>query len=209
MIRIKRLFHIIVVLVIIVSCKSGIFSNGDLKKQQFNRGKMYNHYELCVFLIYKTEWKDDNIGYQNDTMLCCCPIGTLYERMNVFIEDECTFIDRAYNMLKSGGSIQVSPELYSDLYSYKVSVDAEINSIYKRDGIFGIISLLATRSIRDWEKNEYERFKYIVYLCWQNDLFFYDYTQDEVLAFKWYVTGNKSLTKRYYSLSDKDVWFYP
>ena len=209
MLRIKIIFFVLITtLVFFTSCMGGIYPSQNLKKQQFEREKTYNNYALCIFAIHKNEWMND-IGYQSDTIICCASLGLLYEKMNVKVFDEDTFIKRVYGNEKSGASIQVSPELFSYMYEYKVGVDEEIKSTYDRDGIYGVVSYLATRPIRDWEKNNYEKFKYIVYLCWQNNLFLYEHLNDEVFEFKWFVTGNKSLMKRYYSLSDKDVWFNP
>lgn len=189
----------------LVSCNH----NQNLKKQQFDRGKSSSVYELCIIPVYKTEWIDGE-GYQNDTMACCCPVGQLFEQLNVYILDIDSFVSKAYNQTKDGYPIQVSPELFSALYPNKVNKDEELRLIYDQTGVDGIVRKLATRSIRDWEENDYEKFKYIVYICWQHNLFFYCQTDDETLRFKWYVSGRKSLMKNYYSLSNKnDVWFNP
>lgn len=206
----KTIFVAILTMTIfLVSLNCYVSRSSYLMKQQVERGNLYGIYELSVIPMYKSEWID-GVGYQNDTMVCCCSIGQLYEQVNIYVLDKNSFVRKVYHQIKEGYPLQVSPEVFSKQYSNKVNEDEELKDIYEHTGIDGIVNKLATRSIRDWERNDYEKFKYIVYICWKHDFFFYHETDDEILQFKWFVSGRKSLVENYYNLSNKkDVWYNP
>lgn len=117
-----------------------------------------------------------NVTNGVDTMKCMTATCTLYESMNVqpfsnFIE----FSDFLYtNLYSKGKPLLVSCDYYDKLKKEEIQEVPKIKAVFEERGIEGLLSEYPEGyQMVDLMVTDYASFKYLIYLCWLNDIFWF------------------------------------
>lgn len=160
----------------------------------------------CIIPICHAD--KSNLLPNRDTIICCTDINSLYWEQNILLLSEHSFAKAVLDRYEHGRPIAVSNTAYKTLCSDKVEYDESIANVYKKEGISGILSLFHDCSINSLSKENYELFKYIAYLCWDNDIFFSCCGDSEAPRYKWSISGNSKYSKQMKSINSQEQWHY-
>ena len=204
----KKLAPVVFITVLMLSCQS---------RNEMYRSPKYHHimnannkegYTFCIIPVASLLY--DGKKYFRDTMTCCYPVEDLYCHLNIKYTSKKSFARAIFEHTYLDIPINISPELFADLRDDIIVVDDDIHTIYQKEGIEGVLVLLSTKEIFYWYYKDYERFKYIAYLCWKNDIFFFDNvlteTEEVNIPEKFDITGNRKWLKPYKSLAVEEMW---
>lgn len=165
-----------------------------LKKEQFlSDGPLYT-FPMCILYISSNDKSEADCT--KEKIVCC--IKDLYGYMNIRIFGEDDVRNRIFKLYSQNSPVVVSTELYNMLSIYKVNIDKELSEVYTQQGIEGILRILSSKDLRRWELEDYDKFKYIISLCWEHDIFFAEHIGDEFPSISWSISGNRNLIDKYY-----------
>ena len=184
-----------VAILCLLSCNAPVKSDCLALKREhmFSEGPLYT-FPISVLEI---TCDDYDKGDCSKVKIVCCA-KDLFGYMNVRIFSEETVNNRIFKLYSIGEPIVVSSELYESLSGGKIIADEDLSEVYKRQGIEGILRILSSKDLPLWERDDYEKFKYIISLCWEHDIFFTEHINDEYPLASWSISGNKELINKYF-----------
>lgn len=163
----------------------------------------------CIDEI-RCPWIIIDVTNGTDTMTCMTSTTYLYNHMNVrTLNSYMAFSDYLYTRLYSKGKpLLVSSDFYETLTKDEVKEVHEIKKLYDRGGINDLLvefpegEYLASLMSRD-----YASFKFFVYLCWQNDTFWF-IPEPYYIAIYWSKSWLEKDTKLYKRIINKIRYLY-
>lgn len=115
-------------------------------------------------------------NYQKDSMLCCMSSEEFYHRLNIKIVNIADFKKLLYEQIKSNSYIQLDTLLYTEIKDCcQVEEDTIIKELYLQQGIEEVLNryLDSHGALRYLSKDSHINYKYIIYLSFLNNIFYY------------------------------------
>ena len=203
----KKAYTILLLILCFSSCNQARVET-NLKKDHFFAARSEYEWPISILKLSCNDWDEEAGEMLRDTMICCGCANDLYEKMDLKVFSEDSVMNILFNHCMQNEPIPVSSDLYKVWMQNKVIEDDDLRSLYGDKGIDGILEILSSKEMFYWDRDDYERFKYIIYLCWDHDIFFTDYMSDEAPNEMWFISGNTGLIEKYYNEGNKEQWHY-
>jgi len=116
---------------------------------------------------------------ESDSILCCLSSHSLYEMMNIKIVPEDSFKEELFHNISQQKTITVDSILFEKLNRIaRVDVDSVMLNLYNHKGINGVLnesldSFGAIYYTSNTSKERYKKVRYIIYLSFINEIYFY------------------------------------
>lgn len=190
-----HLFAAAAMILCLLSCNTAEKSDPLALKREhmFSEGPLYS-FPMSVLEISCDDY--DKGDCTEEKIVCCAK--DFWGYTNVRIVSEETFNNRIFKLYSIGKPIVVSSEVYESLSGDRIIADEELSEVYEQQGIGGILRILSSKDLLLWERDDYEKFKYIISLCWEHDIFFTEHLNDEYPLASWSISGDKELINKYY-----------
>lgn len=107
------------------------------------------------------------IQYQNEKIFISTTSVLLYEDLGVYILDFNSFGLAVYEQYQKGQPLMVNEYVYDKNKEDAIVEDPQLKSIYNAFGIEGVIDDFLNKKKITFNS----KFNYLVYLCWQHDIF--------------------------------------
>lgn len=116
---------------------------------------------------------EDDVVYNNrvDTSVLCTDDQSLYSLLNIKAVPQDIFLDQVYSCIKNRKAIRVSHQLYVQNEVHIVNVVDSIKASFDAQGKDWLIQKLTPRNINHLYNTDYESFKYLSYLGWENGIY--------------------------------------
>lgn len=151
--------------IVFYSCNNG---NKDPKYDQFMSVCEGEIHFVFVPMCYDVIDTLDFVIQKTDSFICCYDNSSLYNMLNFKFVDSTVFLETIYKKTISNDYIDIDKSTYLCLDNDRVTEIPEITQLYNEKGIEAV---LETFDPEDSFYNHYTEFKYIAYLCWQNNIF--------------------------------------
>ncbi|MGL5787900.1 MAG: hypothetical protein ACRCX4_13955 [Bacteroidales bacterium] len=127
------------------------------------------------FFLFKSNFASDMtskhiivlIQFQENKIFISTTTGTLYANLGVDVIDFKNFGLALYEQSQKGKPLMINEYVYDKNKEYAIVEDVQLKSIYNTFGIEGVIDDFLNKKKIIFDS----RFNYLVYLCWQHDIF--------------------------------------
>ena len=116
---------------------------------------------------------------ESDSILCCLSSHSLYEMMNIKIVSEDSFKEELFHNISQQKTITVDSLLFESLNrTARVETDSILLNLYNLKGINGVLNETldpqgAIFYTSDASEKRYMKVRYIIYLSFINNIYFY------------------------------------